>query len=115
MPSAAFMILAGLWCVTRRRFLVYSLPVAVLVALYAKIHGAPHHHGTVFVAAITAFWIAWPEAKEERAFTPRQRQLHWGMIALLLCLCGLNIWDAVVTIQREYLYPYSGSWTRQDT
>ncbi len=31
------------------------------------------------------------------------------MTALFLCLCGLNIWDAAVVIQRDYLYPYSGA------
>jgi hypothetical protein len=32
-----------------------------------------------------------------------------GMMALLLCLCAINIWDAAVVIHREYLYPYSGA------
>ncbi len=31
------------------------------------------------------------------------------MVALLLCLCAVNIWDAAVVIKREYLYPYSGA------
>ena len=32
-----------------------------------------------------------------------------GMVALLLCLFAVNIWDAAVVIKREYRYPYSGS------
>jgi len=31
------------------------------------------------------------------------------MVFLLLCLCAVNVWDAVVVIHREYLYPYSGA------
>ena len=83
--------------------------MGLLIALYAKVHGYPHHHGTVFVAAITAFWIAWPTEDEKRSFNVRQHRAMQGMIALLLCLIAINIWDAAVVIQREYRYPYSGS------
>jgi len=93
----------------RRRFLLYALPVSLLIALYSKVHGYPHHHGTLYIAAITAFWVAWPTAKEAQSFNIRERRAMQGMIALLLCLVAVNIWDAVVVIQREYRYPYSGS------
>jgi hypothetical protein len=109
LPSAIFIILAGAWCYTRRRLLLYVLPLGLLIVLYAKVHGYPHHHGTVFVAAITAFWIAWPTADETRAFSVRQHRAMHGMIALLLCLFAVNIWDSAVVIQREYRYPYSGA------
>ena len=108
-PSALFLILAGAWCFMRRRFLLYALPVSLLIALYSKVHGYPHHHGTLYIAAITAFWVAWPTAKEAQSFNIRERREMQGMIALLLCLVAVNVWDAVVVIQREYRYPYSGS------
>ena len=28
---------------------------------------------------------------------------------LLIALCGINIWDSVVVIKHEYLFPYSGA------
>jgi hypothetical protein len=31
------------------------------------------------------------------------------MIALVLGLCVINIWDSVVVVRREYRYPYSGA------
>ena len=31
------------------------------------------------------------------------------MIALLICICGINIWDAAIVAYREYRYPYSGA------
>jgi hypothetical protein len=31
------------------------------------------------------------------------------VIALLVCLFGINIWDAAVVIRHDYLYPYSGA------
>ena len=108
-PSALFLILTAAWCFTRRRFLVFALPVGTMLTLYAVIHGAAHHHGTAFVAAITALWIAWPTTKDQ---LPLTRQVEWarrGMIALLWCLCVVNIWDAAVAIKREYLYPYCGA------
>jgi hypothetical protein len=108
-PSAIFLVLAGAWCYTRRRLLLYVLPLGLLIALYAGVHGYPHHHGTAFIAAITAFWIAWPTANETRSFSVRQHRTMHGMFALLLCLCAVNIWDAAIVVQREYRYPYSGS------
>jgi hypothetical protein len=54
-------------------------------------------------------WIAWPTSTEQLPFGETQRRALQGMIALLVCLCALNIWDSAVVIQREYLYPYSGA------
>src|SRR5208337_1584099 len=85
------------------------LPVGAMLALYTAVHGAAHHHGTVFIAAITALWIAWPDPEERARFSAWQRRALQGMVALLLGLCALNIWDAEVAIHREYLYPYSGA------
>ena len=69
LPSIIFLALAGGWCFLRKRFLVFALPVVTLIALYAAVHGYAHHHGTVFIAAITAFWIAWPTRDERARFS----------------------------------------------
>ena len=108
-PSVAFVLLAGAWFFSRRRFLVFALPVGALIAFYAEVHGAAHHHGSVFVAAICAFWIAWPSLAELRSSNARQRLALQCSAALLLCLCALDMWDAGVVIEREYSYPYSGA------
>ena len=107
-PSVLFVALAAAWCLMRRRFLIFVLPIGALIALYF-VQGYPHHHGTVFIAAITALWIAWPDQQESLGFSVRERWATHGMVVLLLCLCAVNIWDAVVVIQHEYLYPYSGA------
>ena len=109
LPSTLFILLAGGWCLLRKRFLTFALPVGAMLALYTAVHGAAHHHGTVFIAAITALWIAWPDPEERARFSAWQRRALQGMVALLLGLCALNIWDAEVAIHREYLYPYSGA------
>ena len=109
LPSGSFIVLAGWWCFLRRRLLVYALPVLSLIGLYCLIHGYAHHHGTVFIAAITAVWVAWPDLEEQQVFTLFQRRVFRGMAALLICLFALNIWDAEVAIRHEFLYPYSGA------
>jgi hypothetical protein len=108
-PSIAFLLLATLWCYTRHRTPIFVLPVGLMIAIYAVIHGYAHHHGTAFVAAITAFWIAWPNEQDQRDFSAQETWALHGMVGLLLCLCLVNIWDAAVAIKREYLYPYSGA------
>ena len=107
-PSAVLLLLAGAWCFTRRRLLVFALPVLSLAALYSLIHGYPHHHGTIFIAVVAAIWIAWPTGRERAEFGDTQRRALQAMITVLLCLCALNIWDAATVVRREYLYPYSG-------
>lgn len=108
-PSALFIVFAAVWCFLRKRFLVFALPVGAMIALYALVHGAAHHHGTAFVAAIAAFWIAWPSRSEERDFSVRERWASRAMVAAVLFLIGFNLWDAEVVIRREYAYPYSGA------
>ena len=108
-PSVAFVVLAAVWCFVRRRFLTITLPVGAMIAVYSMIHGAAHHHGTAFVAAIAGLWIAWPTPHEGDALNRAERRALLGMIGLLACLCAINIWDAMVVIEREYTYPYCGS------
>lgn len=108
-PSVAFLVLTSGWFLVRRRFTLFALAVGAMIVFYAKIHGAAHHHGTAFVAALAALWIAWPTSTERAALATFQRRALLGMTALLLCLCAINIWDSAVVIQREYLYAYSGA------
>lgn len=109
LPSFAFVFLAGIWCFSRKRLLTFALPVGLLTALYAVIHGYAHHHGAMFVAAITGLWIAWPDEKRRSSFSVTHIHAIRGMLALMLALCAVNIWDAVVSVTRDYRYPYSGA------
>ena len=109
LPGVSFLALAGGWCFLRKRFWVFALPVTALIALYVAVHGYAHHHGTVFVAAITALWIAWPTSEERVSFNPFEVRATQVVTALLACLALFNIWDAFFTIRNEYHYPYSGA------
>ncbi|MGA9566147.1 MAG: hypothetical protein WBS19_11535 [Candidatus Korobacteraceae bacterium] len=109
LPSIIFLALAGGWCFLRKRLLIFALPVLILIALYVKVHGYAHHHGTVFVAAITALWIAWPTPEESATFGIPEVRATQAMTALLACLALFNVWDAAYTIRNEYRYPYSGA------
>lgn len=108
-PSVVFLLVAGGWCFVRGRFLVFVLPVGTMIALYAVIHGAAHHQGTVFIASIASLWIAWPTEEERTAFRLRDRQAMQAVTVALLCLCAVNIWDSAVVYKHEYLFPYSGA------
>ncbi len=108
-PSVIFLLLSAAWCFLRRRLLLFAVPVALEIGIYTFVYGVVHHQGTVFLAALAGLWIAWPKEDEQRAFGPFERRATQAMAGLLLCLCVVNIWDSVVVIKREYLYPYSGA------
>jgi hypothetical protein len=108
-PSVLLVLLFATWCIWRRKWLPFILPVGVMIVFYVAIHGAAHHHGTVFLAAIAGLWIAWPTKKESLAFNGVDRTALLCVNGLLLVLCFFNIWDSAVVIQREYKYPYSGA------
>jgi len=107
--SLVFLAVLVAWFVIRRKLLVFLLPVGLLVALYVKVHGYSHHHGTVTVGAMAALWIAWPNSEEMKSFNKIERRLAHALIATLLMFCGIQIWDAAVAIKHEYVYPYSGA------
>ena len=108
-PSAFFFLFAGWWCFLRNRGLLFVLSTGLLIILYVAVHGYAHHHGTVFIATITALWIAWPRREELPRMDVLQRRLFLCMIGGLLSLSALNVWDAEVAMRNEYSYPYSGA------
>ena len=107
--SVILLCLLTAWCVWRRKWLAFVLPVSALILFYGFIHGAAHHHGTVFVAALTGMWIAWPTVEERASLGGNRRWLLLAGSALLLVLCSFNVWDACVVIKHEYAYPYCGA------
>ena len=108
-PSLLLLSLFTAWCIWRKKWLAFVLPVGMLILFYCLVHGAAHHHGTVFVAAITGVWIAWPSSSEQAFLGKIGRFAVISGSGLLLLLCSFNIWDAGVVIKHEYLYPYSGA------
>jgi len=108
-PSIILWVLLATWTLWRRRSIFFTLSTGLLVAFYGLVHGAAHHHGTVFVVAITGMWIAWPDGGHRVALRRIDRQELLGVEILLLILIGMNVWDSAVVIKREYLYPYCGA------
>jgi hypothetical protein len=109
LPSAIFLFLAGLWCLWRKEFLVFFLPLLLLIPFYVYVRGWPHQQGTIFLAVIAAIWIAWPKNGEQKSFSQQERLAYNGMIALLACLFAYQAWDAAVIIKHDYKFPYSGA------
>lgn len=107
--SIGLAALLGVWCIWRRKGLPFVLPVGMLLAFYVSVHGAAHHHGTVFVAAVVGLWIAWPGPEEKWTFGRMDEFALAAVKVMLLILCAVNIWDAGAVIKHEYFYPYSGA------
>jgi hypothetical protein len=107
--SLIFVLLAAAWCYTRGELLSFVLPVALMSALFVAVHGRPHHVGTVFLAAIAGLWIAWPTEDETRRSSGNSVLARRGIALLLTWVCCLNIWDAGITMRKDYLRPYSGA------
>ena len=107
--SSLFLLLASGWCLGRAKLLPFILPVLLMLIMYVALGGRPHHHGTVFLAAVAGVWIAWPDKREVNSFSGSARAGMHVMLAVLACLFSLNVWDAVVAMRNDYLYPYSGS------
>ena len=108
-PSAIFLVLAGAWCVRRRQGLPFLLLTAGILMLVVLLYGRPHHVGLVFLAVMAGLWIAWPRRDEAQEFSPGERWMTRAMAALLVCVLGVNIWDAVYAMEKDYALPYSGS------
>lgn len=109
LPSTLFIGFTAWWCFRRERFLLFALPIVLLTGLYSLIHGYAHHHGTLLIATITALWVAWPAPPAQTHFYRSDPLANRAMIAALMILCGVNVWDAEVAMRHEYLYPYSGA------
>ena len=107
--SVLFLLLASAWCLRRGKLLTFVLPIVLMIGLFVAVHGRPHHVGTVFLAAIAGLWIAWPSKPEFRGYSRIDRLTTMGMAALLAWVFSVNIWDAAVTMRKDYLYPYSGA------
>ncbi len=109
LPSSIFLAILGAWFYTRRRLLLFLLPLGLIVGLYVKVHGMAQHHGTAFVAVVASLWIAWPSATEQHKFDLFQRRCLQGVSLLLALWFGLNVWDTVGAIRLEQKAPYSGA------
>jgi hypothetical protein len=108
--TLAWLALMGGWCFMRKDANGLLLPIMVLVlGGFFGFYGAPHHQGTMFIAAITGFWIAWPTKREEKTFSVHARWTHQALVVGLVCLLGYQTWNAVVVVGNEYRYPYSGA------
>jgi hypothetical protein len=108
-PSAIFLTILAAWFYSRRRLLLFLLPLGLIVGLYVKVHGIAHHHGTAFVAVVASLWIAWPSTGEQHDFDLFHRRCLLGISLLLALWFGVNVWDTVGAIRLEQKTPYSGA------
>jgi hypothetical protein len=108
--TIVWLALTGGWCFLRRKANALLLPMMVLVlGAFYGLYGLGQHQGTIFIAAITGFWIAWPTTEDEKTLSVQARWTHQALVVALVCLLGYQTWNAAVAIRNDYLYPYSGA------
>ncbi len=108
--TLAWLALLGAWCFLRKGANAILTPILiVVVSVFYGFYGWTHHQGTIFIAAVTGLWIAWPTAQEEQAFTKPGRWTHQALVAGLVCLLGYQAWNAVAVIRNDYRYSYCGA------
>lgn len=99
-----------IWCWSRTGPAKWLPLVMVFVsAAFYGYYGWVHHQGTILVATIAALWIAWPPSEELGRLNVRDAQIHRGLVAILVCLSGYQVWNAGVALRNDYRYPYSGA------
>jgi hypothetical protein len=108
--TLGLLVLIAVWSFLRRGASALLVPIVILVLgiLYGY-YGLAHHQGTIFIAAITGLWIAWPTAQETKTFSAWGRWTHQALVVGLVCLLAYQVWNAVAVIRNEYRYPYSGA------
>ena len=108
--TLTWLVLIGAWCCMRKGVNALLTPILVLVlGVFYGLYGAPHHQGTIFIAAITGLWIAWPTAEETKAFSARESWTHRALVIGFVCLLGFQAWNAAAVIRNDYRYPYCGA------
>jgi hypothetical protein len=108
--TLAWLALIGAWCFLRRGANALLLPVLILVmGILYGFYGDVHHQGTIFVAAVTGLWIAWPTILEEKSLPAGKRWMHQALIVGMVCMLGYQTWNAGAAIYNDYRYPYCGA------
>jgi hypothetical protein len=94
----------GVFAVIRRATLLYVLGVVSMIVFVGLLYGAPHHEGTIILAAIALLWIGWPQNGEP--VSPRFLRVTTAAVCLVL---AVQTWWAISAWSRDYRLPYSGA------
>jgi len=106
-PSAAFLLIAGVWCAYRRRFLAFFLPLGLVLGFFVKVYGYLWHCGALTMVAVAALWIAWNSPPVPMA--KLQRAMNVLLLAAVAALFAVQIYWTARTLAMDYSRPYSGS------
>jgi len=106
-PSAAFLLIAGVWCAYRRRFLAFFLPLALVLGFFVRVYGNLWHTGALTLIVTAALWIAWNSPPIH--VSTLQRATTALMLAALAALFAVQIYWTARTLAVDYSRPYSGS------
>ena len=107
MPSAAFLVIVGLWCACHRRLAAFVFPTAIVLGFLLLIYGYLWHTGALTFGVVAALWIGWPVSHGN--VSKLERALNVSLMVGLGALLGVQIYSTVRTVAMDYSRPYSGS------
>lgn len=107
LPSAAFVLALGVWCVCRGRLLPFLLPTTLVIAFFVKVYANLWHCGALTLIVVVALWIAWP--MEGKCSPTLQRAVNVPLLVGLVAMMSIQIYWTAHTVMMDYSRPYSGS------
>ncbi len=107
--SLLALVLFGIWCYRRHKFLLYLAAVGGTILFYGFVYGAPHHEGITTLALITVLWVAAPSPQESQSFDRRKRLTYWTAMAVLCYALFVQVRWGASSLANDFKLPYSGA------
>jgi hypothetical protein len=109
-PAALpILILAALWSLLRRNWLLLVLTVGGSAFEYGFLRGFGHHQGLITIAFVVFLWAAWPRAEEIPQMPHFPKVVHQAFLAVLLLTFGWQCTWSYQAIRGDWAGPYSGA------
>ena len=103
------LILAALWSILRRNWLLLVLTVGGSAFEYGFLRGFGHHQGLITIAFVVFLWAAWPRAEEISQMPHFPKALHQALLTVLLFTFGWQCTWSYQAIRGDCAGPYSGA------
>jgi hypothetical protein len=109
-PAALpILLLAALWSLIRRNWLLLVLTVGGSAFEYGFLRGFGHHQGLITIAFVVFLWAVWPRAEERSQMAYFPKVVHQAFLAVLLITFGWQCSWSYQAIRGDWAGPYSGA------
>jgi hypothetical protein len=109
-PAALpILVLAALWSLLRRNWLLLVFTVGGSAFEYGFLRGFGHHQGLITIAFVVFLWAAWPRSEELSQLPHFPKIVHHAFLAVLLLTFGWQCTWSWPAIRGDWAGPYSGA------